>query len=397
MKEAALYHLLQVRACKFEEHASQDFLQGLREIQASLKINSAPSRFELTWIYRGQQYSLLIPSSRFIFYIPGDSPKKAGQAGPSLNYRAANWAEAASLWRQMAKECSLLFPNDIQDEGLGLSPEKPLLAVDRGMTRLLLLAIPGVVGAVLGIALGGALAGAWTLAALWLLAGFGNLLGTTRFPKPLSYTENIVIAAGGLLPLAIVGDTGPVALWLVGLVGVGVVERVNIKAPPALWAAVGALLGLGMLEEGKGGVVSAVILIGALCVVAWLSPIRFPPRKLILLGTGFLGVAGILAIFGPVREVSWGQCHGECYQVVLWVATAVGGSLFCLFSIWWIQGTLFYLVPWFSLLALTGRALITLWGSGESPMVAVSIMALSGLVIVFLVRVVRGSAGVSLA
>lgn len=375
MKTAALYHLLNTRAKKIEESAPSELVRKLSDIQRSLKIEFENSSYQIAWEHGGKCHSLTVPNSTFHFYIPGDRNEAAAPAA-GKNYRLENWRSALSVWVQITGDSGIDLPASLDTQEMGLAPASSDSQPDLEAYNLLPALAAGLIA---GIA-GGAPCGAGVAIAGLSFILLAHCLRTTHLRRPATFPENAVIAAGCLVPIFF---SRLDALWVLPWAGVALAcwaEQASRPRQFPLWLLAGALCGVGM-KVVPGSVFGGAWLALALSVTAFAAPIRMPR----------LGAAAFAA--GAAAGAFWAFSHTAFAHPLLvtssrlaWLlAAALSASLYFSFILWWVHGTLFNVIAWFSILAmaLTATAAVA---SGD-PAQTSAIGALSGIGLFLLWRI----------
>jgi hypothetical protein len=349
MKSASLFHLMQIRARKFEERANEKCRRDLRAVQKQLKIEHSRGWFELKWQFDDRDFSLNVPDKDFAFHVAGDTATAVAQRrGGATNLRETNWQQAALLWRRVAEVSGFVISDDLLRGDLGLTPE---LTLPDESCRLRIIVILAMIGAnaITGMFSSGPFPAATNSLVLALLFALTMSLEETHLHEQMTVLEIVIIGIGALLPLWLNGDT----LWLLpllaGLVGTCWLERTERKFPP-LWFAAGLLLGLPTMWSGWLGAVPALIMASSLCVLAFVSPYRLSFRSEL---AGLLGAAlgMMVGTSVPIGKIVTEATVLQPDNII--IACVVPAALFIVFTSWWVHGTLFQVTPWLAMGVLT--------------------------------------------
>jgi hypothetical protein len=381
MKAAALYHLLQVRARKFEESAEPKTMAFLREIQTSLEVEYANSEYRLAWRHAGQPHTLRVSSDAFSFYLAGDNDAAIAARKSATGYRAVNWSGAAAVWRQVASTSGVALSLTSNDGLLGLAPVQPG-TWPVSWRRLAVLGSPAAALAV-ALAAGGRPIGSSGVA-LFATALAGLLCAMPPW-RALTLTEAGLLSVGAIAPLTY--GLAPLLLLgpLAGMVTACVAERMTGTRSLALWLLAGAILSVSGARYPVAAISAAVVLI-TLGVTTFLAPAKLPRQAVAFFGIGAavgLAAAALVGAFpAPVPSIPDAGTGSPGL-----VAGVVGGALVLGFCLWCTQGVLFRVVPWFCILALGVFAVAAVVRGDRSA--AVSATAVSGFTIFLGARIVQ--------
>lgn len=385
MKANSLYHLMQVRARNLSEHLPGDIKIVLLEIQSSIKIKRQSGTFTLDWKIDQIDYSFTLDSDPFKFYEKGDSDKYNVKRGDNLNYRSHNWDASLELWKDIFKTSNLDSGRIIDDGRLAFG--KPLnnktnitIYHDLGVALLLSLWSTIKYTPTEAVQL-------FTLILMLLL--FANNFSSVHLRKPLHIIEMLIIAVGCIIPLYYgVNLTGGIFL-VAGLYLLGVAERQR-KYKSSLFTLSGIVLGLAVYS--MGGV--AIVLVGVISLILILVSIvdsqRINMSSTILFLVGFIATllgmyvlieTGSISLYTP-QEIMLGK------NLINWTAIGFLTLLFISFSMWWIIGIQYYLLPWLSMLALSIATLAGLFFARNDVLLMLGIF--SGFTLFILERVLAG-------
>jgi hypothetical protein len=367
MKAESLFHLLQLRLSGLAPDCPASCRDGLAEIQRHLRVTHGRQFFELTWRYHGKDFSLSVADREFAFHVAGDTTLAVDRRGDVTATRLQNWQSAAALWQRLGAISGLSVPEQVFPAGLAPTPA-PRVETAFGWTGVAILGASVLVGLAAFFVRGAGPAIGVGLSA-FLLASFVWTLDQTHLRKPLGVGGVAVLTFGALVSLAIHWQSlGQVPL-LAGIAGAAWLERCG-RRDPVLWGISGAMAACAGLTAGWPGSAGALALAFAVLLVGWAAPQKLGrPAALAFAGAAIAtailaGAAGLLT--APLSvESSWAT----------WTAWSIAGGILLPFLVWWIQGSLFHVLPWCSLGALALAAICATAASGATA----GVLVLAGL------------------
>lgn len=383
MKAASLYHLLQLRLRSLTPDCPQSCRDGLAEMQAELAVTHGRGFFELTWAYRGEPFSLSVADREFSFHVAGDTTLAAERRGDVTATRARNWKSTAKLWQRMAAISGFAVPDEAFASALAPPAGRPAETAGRR-------ALIGILAGAVAVAFVASLVAGWYAAIVLgatvvLLGCFAWTLDETHLRERLGPCGVAVLAGGALLPLAADWQDGGVIPLLAGCASAAWLERRGHRAA-LWWAGAGLLAGLAPAMFGWPGSAGALAFAVGLLATAWAAPLKLSrPAALAFVGAALAGVVALSALGfrGAPEDVFGTWSRLGAWFVVLGLAIP--------FAAWWIQGSLFHVVPWLGMGALSVAALAATGASGATA----GVLALAGLAAVLSWRLARGFLGTS--
>jgi len=349
MKEQALYHLMQLRARKFNESLSADDKVATEEIQSSLKIQRKSGTYVLNWRIHQEEHSITMQSDPFKFYEKGDNTKRNAKRTEKLNYRSRNWDAAMELWQDIFR-ISNLESGKVTDDGKlafgNFSNEKSNMPFIHSLGIALLFSL-------ISTAAYSLVDAASLFMAILILLLYTDGFANVHLRKELNIVEKLIIASGCLAPLYYgVNLTGSIFV-LSGLYLLNVAERQD-SYKHLLISISGAMFGLAMYSMNNFALILAAILLALLILISIIDSQRI---SVAVIGFFILGL--LIARIAIVTSIELGYLTEKIPQELIlnqqyldWIVTGCLLILFINFSTWWIVGVQFYLLPWLSLLAL---------------------------------------------
>lgn len=378
MKAASLFHLLQLRLRSLAPDCPQGCRDGLAELQAALAVTHGRGFFELTWTYRGKPLSLSVADREFSFHVVGDTALAAQRRGDVTATRARNWKSAAELWQRMAAISGFAVPDEAFVSALAPPTGQPTGAAGH---RTLIGIVAGAVAAALVASLAAGWYAAIVLGATVALLGcFAWTLDETHLRERLGLGGVAALAGGALLTLMADGQDGGLVLLLAGITSAAWLERRGRRAA-LWWAGAGLLTGLAPATFGWPGSAGALALVAGLLATARAAPLKLPrPAALAFVGAALAGVVALSALGfrSAPDDVSGTWSRVGAWLVVLGLAVP--------FVAWWIQGSLFHVVPWLGMGAMAIAALAATVASGATA----GVLALAGLAAMLSWRLASG-------
>lgn len=395
MKDKALYHLLQLRARKLQEHIPIADKARLAEIQKTLRVQRDPGEYILHWQVAGHAFTLKTAGDAFSFYEKGDSAKSVARRGEKLNHRTVNWQAALDLWRQIFSISGLEKDVLVDDGSLAFgefSPQKQDFGI---RINLILSAFAGGI-AMFKVPIGmAALVSVTTLLLLLLAQAYTRV----QLRQPMRFFERILITGGSLLPILLHS-------YSVGLVGVtfglyclSEIERIT-KYRSALSFLAGMGFGIGAHTLAGVAFGSVATLWVLLAITSFIDRTRVQRMTVLLLLAGFLvATPQWSAVDVSFYYTDAPESYGFDTSLLNYSTLLMFAVLSLSFALWWIVGVQYYLSPWMFLFALAIAALVVYYR--RMPLEQVTLLGYSGYVI-FVVRrliggfVTRNSSGLKL-
>lgn len=378
MRAASLYHLLQLRLRSLAPDCPQACRDGLAELQAALAVTHGRGFFELTWTYRGKPYSLSVVDRAFSFHVAGDTALAAERRGDVTATRARNWQSAAELWQRMAMVSGFAVPDAAFPPALAPPASRP----EAAMGAVLWAGVPGaaLVAALIAAYAAGPAAGIAVGATVALLGCFAWTLEATHLRERLGLDGLALLAVGALVPLGADWQNGSAVPLLGAVASAAWLERRGMRNA-VWWTGVGLLAGLAPATIGWPGSAGALALAFGLLGAAWAAPLKLSrPAALAFAGAT---LAGLVAVSAFGFRSAPDDASGNWVQIGAWVVTL---GLVLPFAAWWVQGSLFHVVPWLGMGALSVAAVAATAASGATA----GVLGLAGLASLLTWRLVRG-------
>lgn len=350
MKANALYHLMQLRARKLSEHLPDDSKATLEEIQSSIKITRQPGTYIIDWNVNQTDYSITMESDPFKFYEKGDNAKRNAKRLGDLNYRTHNWDAALELWRDifrtsnldpgpMVDDGKLAFGNFLENDSRSYSIENIVVALSFASISFIKYPLVEVIQLFIVV--------------LALLL-FSESFSSVQLRKPMRILDKIIVAAGGIVPLSMGIDQAGMIFNLAALYLLTKAEK-NTTKRLFYYVLSGACFGFAAYATTVFSTVLAGILAVLLVIVSVVDRTRVKRVEAVL----FL-VCSAVSISIVSLSISYGYLPVYVESIVVASPDNVSmiSSIFLLvlatcFSLWWVTGVQYYLIPWLSLLALS--------------------------------------------
>ncbi len=349
MKANALYHLMQLRARKLSEHLPENRKTELLEIQASIKIQRKPGTYKIDWKVDQKDYSITLESDPFQFYEKGDNAKRNAMRTDDLNYRTHNWDAALALWQDIFK-ASDLNSEMITDDGKLAFGKFGKNSTNTPLYQNLGIALLFSILSILRVPLVETLQFFILISVLLL---FADNFSTVHLRKPLSLIEKLIIATGCIIPLYYGVSLAGVIFISTGLFLLGLAERQD-KNKAILFNVSGITFGLAIYSMGIFAITLSVAMAVTLLLIALVD------RQRISISSTGLFIAGILiAWLATYALILAGSFSPYMQQEIIlsqqhlnWVTAGTLVLLFLGFTMLWIIGVQYYLLPWLSLFAV---------------------------------------------
>ena len=340
---------MQLRARKLSEHLPENRKTELLEIQASIKIQRKPGTYKIDWKVDQKDYSITLESDPFQFYEKGDNAKRNAMRTDDLNYRTHNWDAALALWQDVFK-ASDLNSEMITDDGklafgkFGQDSTNTPLYQNLGIALLF---------SILSLLQSPLVETIQFFILILVLLLFADNFSTVHLRKSLSLIEKLIIATGCIIPLYYGVSLAGVIFISTGLFLLGLAERQD-KNKAILFNVSGITFGLAIYSMGIFAITLSVAMAVTLLLIALVDR-----RRISISSTG-LFIAGILiawlAMYALVLVgIILPYVPQEITLNQLYLSWAIAGTLVMLFlgfTMLWIIGVQYYLLPWLSLFAV---------------------------------------------
>ncbi len=349
---------MQLRARKLSEHLPEDSITKLKEIQSSIKIKRETGTYKLDWRINQTDYSFTMVSDPFKFYEKGDNARHNAKRGENLNYRTLNWNASLELWKDIFKTSNLDSELICDDGKLAfgnfLKKDDRNYSVDNIIIALIFFLI-----SLIKYPLINSLQVFFVVVVLLLYA---DSFSSVHLRKPMRIFEKILVASGSLLPLYFGVDPTGMLFSLAALYLLTKAEK-NATIKLLLYALSGMCFGVAAYIATVFTMAIVIALSILLITVSLVDCMRVKKSEALL----FI-ICAVVSISLQNLVISYGYFPEYSANIVEYGSNSIFmiSSIFLFvlaacFSLWWITGVQYYLLPWLSLLSLSLATAYTLY------------------------------------